>query len=188
MGRAELEQCEGKHAPDRLVADFAGSGPARAGRHRSADEGGEATGIHRAVGPSPVGVLFMVPFVLTALVFMVYPIVEAVRMAFYSYNPLRPDLTAASSASNFAYIFDDPLFWTSFWQADGLDGLLDRLSDRFGVAIALLASPGAAGYHHLPRPAAVPVHRADGRDRPHLALDLQSGDRRGELRAAGAAA
>ena len=41
-----------------------------------------------------VGVLFMVPFVLTALFFMVYPIVEAVRMAFFSYNPLRPDLSA----------------------------------------------------------------------------------------------
>ena len=52
-----------------------------------------------------------------ALVFMVYPIIEAVRLAFFSYNPLRPELSVFVGLDNFAYIFDDPLFWDSFRQA-----------------------------------------------------------------------
>jgi multiple sugar transport system permease protein len=99
-----------------------------------------------------VGVLFMVPFVLTALFFMVYPIVEAVRMAFFSYNPLRPDLSAFVGLSNFSYIFDDQLFWTSFWQATVWTGFSIVFQTLFGVAIALLlhqALPGIAIFRGL---------------------------------------
>jgi multiple sugar transport system permease protein len=31
---------------------------------------------------------------------MVYPIVEAIRMAFFSYNPLRPDLISYAGLAN----------------------------------------------------------------------------------------
>ena len=99
-----------------------------------------------------VGVLFMVPFALTALFFMVYPIVEAVRMAFFSYNPLRPDLSAFVGLSNFSYIFDDQLFWTSFWQATVWTGFSIVFQTLFGVAIALLlhqALPGIAIFRGL---------------------------------------
>jgi multiple sugar transport system permease protein len=99
-----------------------------------------------------VGVLFMVPFVLTALFFMVYPIVEAIRMAFFSYNPLRPDLSAFVGLSNFSYIFDDQLFWTSFWQATVWTGFSIVFQTLFGVAIALLlhqALPGIAIFRGL---------------------------------------
>jgi multiple sugar transport system permease protein len=94
----------------------------------------------------------MVPFVLTALFFMVYPIVEAVRMAFFSYNPLRPDLSAFVGLSNFSYIFDDQLFWTSFWQATVWTGFSIVFQTLFGVAIALLlhqALPGIAIFRGL---------------------------------------
>ncbi len=48
-----------------------------------------------------VGLLFIAPFVVTAVLFMVYPIVEAIRMAFFSYNPLRPDLIFYVGLANF---------------------------------------------------------------------------------------
>ena len=38
-----------------------------------------------------LGLLFIAPFVLAALVFMVYPVVESIRMAFYYIDPLNPD-------------------------------------------------------------------------------------------------
>jgi ABC-type sugar transport system permease subunit len=99
-----------------------------------------------------VGVLFMVPFVLTALFFMVYPIAEAVRMAFYSYNPLRPGITAFVGIDNFRFIFDDPLFWSSFQQATIWTAFSIVFQTIFGVAIALLlhqALPGIAVFRGL---------------------------------------
>ena len=131
-----------------------------------------------------VGLLFIAPFVTAALFFMVYPIAEAVRMAFYSYNPLRPDLSAFVGLANFEFIFGDPLFWDSFRQATVWTLPVDRVSDGVRRRHRPAAAPGAAGHRHIPRPAAVSLHRADGGDRAHLALDLQSRDRRGELRAA----
>lgn len=85
-----------------------------------------------------VGLLFIAPFVITALFFMVYPIAEAIRMAFYSYNPLRPDLSAFVGFANFAFILEDPLFWSSFWQATVWTSLSILFQTVLGVGIALL--------------------------------------------------
>jgi multiple sugar transport system permease protein len=85
-----------------------------------------------------VGLLFIVPFVVTALLFMVYPIIEAIRLSFVSYNPLRPDLSAFVGLSNFAHIFNDPLFWSSFRQATIWTSLSILFQTVFGVGIALL--------------------------------------------------
>jgi multiple sugar transport system permease protein len=85
-----------------------------------------------------VGMLFIVPFVVTALFFMVYPIAEAIRLAFVSYNPLRPDLSVFVGLANFSYIFDDPLFWDSFRQATVWTLLSILFQTVFGVTIALL--------------------------------------------------
>ena len=85
-----------------------------------------------------VGLLFILPFVVTALLFMVYPIMEAIRLAFVSYNPLRPELSAFVGLANFAYIFEDPLFWDSFLQATIWTLLSILFQTVFGVGIALL--------------------------------------------------
>ena len=102
-----------------------------------------------------VGLLFIAPFVTAALFFMVYPIVEAVRMAFYSYNPLRPDLSAFVGLANFAFIFGDPLFWDFVSAGDRVDLPVDRVSDGVRRRHRPAAAPGAAGHRDLPRPAAV---------------------------------
>jgi ABC-type sugar transport system permease subunit len=85
-----------------------------------------------------VGILFIVPFLVTALFFMVYPIAEAIRLAFVSYNPLRPDLSAYVGLDNFYFIFNDPLFWDSFRQATIWTLLSILFQTMFGVGIALL--------------------------------------------------
>ena len=99
-----------------------------------------------------VGLLFIAPFVTAALFFMVYPIVEAVRMAFYSYNPLRPELTTFVGFDNFVFIFNDPLFWNSFRQATIWTFLSIVFQTAFGVAIAMLLHrtlPGMAVFRGL---------------------------------------
>ncbi len=85
-----------------------------------------------------VGLLFIAPFVVTAIVFMVYPVVEAIRMAFYSYNPLRPDLSAFVGIANFEFLFSDPLFWDSLWQATVWTLLSILFQTILGVGIAML--------------------------------------------------
>ena len=99
-----------------------------------------------------VGLLFIAPFLAAAIFFVVYPVVEAIRMAFYSYNPLRPDLSSFVGLSNFEFIFRDPLFWDSFRQATVWTLLSIVFQTAFGVAIALLlhqALPGIAVFRGL---------------------------------------
>jgi ABC-type sugar transport system permease subunit len=91
-----------------------------------------------------VGLLFMLPFLVTAAAFMVWPVLEAVRLAFYSYNPLRPDDLRWVGIENFERILDDPLFWESFRQALVWTGWSILLQTVLGVGLALLL--------HLPLP------------------------------------
>ena len=99
-----------------------------------------------------VGLLFIAPFLTAAVFFMVYPVVEAIRMAFYSYNPLRPELSTFVGLRNFEFIFADPLFWDSFWQATVWTLLSIVFQTVLGVAMALLLHqtlPGIAVFRGL---------------------------------------
>jgi ABC-type sugar transport system permease subunit len=99
-----------------------------------------------------VGILFMLPFILTAGAFMVWPVAEAVRLAFYAYNPLRPDELRWVGLDNFTQIFDDPLFWESFWQALVWTAWSIFLQTVLGVGMALLlhtSLPGIAVFRGL---------------------------------------
>jgi multiple sugar transport system permease protein len=99
-----------------------------------------------------VGVLFMLPFLLTAAAFMVWPVAEAVRLAFFYYNPLRPDELRWVGIENFERIFDDPLFWESFSQALVWTGWSILLQTVLGVGLALLlhaSLPGIALFRGL---------------------------------------
>ena len=99
-----------------------------------------------------VGILFMLPFIITAAAFMVWPVIEAVRMAFYAYNPLRPDDIHWVGLENFARIFDDPLFWESFRQALVWTGWSIFFQTVLGVGLAMLLNmtlPGMAIFRGL---------------------------------------
>jgi multiple sugar transport system permease protein len=85
-----------------------------------------------------VGVLFILPFVATALVFMVFPVVEAVRMAFYYIDPLNPSAQRFAGLDNFRTLFADALFWKSFRNAAVWTGTSIVLQTVLGVALALL--------------------------------------------------
>lgn len=85
-----------------------------------------------------IGILFILPFVVTAVLFMIYPIIEAIRMAFYYRNPLRPSETVFAGLDNFKYIFKDPLFWSSFYQATIWTLASIFFQTIIGVTLALL--------------------------------------------------
>jgi ABC-type sugar transport system permease subunit len=99
-----------------------------------------------------VGILFMLPFLVTGALFMVWPVAEAVRLAFYAYNPLRPDDIYWVGLENFERIFDDPLFWESFRQALVWTGWSILFQTLLGVGMALLLNmtlPGMAVFRGL---------------------------------------
>lgn len=99
-----------------------------------------------------VGILFMLPFLITAGAFMVWPVIEAVRMAFMAYNPLRPDDIRFVGLANFERIFNDPLFYESFWQALVWTGWSIVLQTLLGVGLALLLHvplPGISAFRGL---------------------------------------
>jgi ABC-type sugar transport system permease subunit len=105
-----------------------------------------------ALSEMQVGILFMLPFIVTAGAFMIWPVIEAVRMAFLAYNPLRPDDVRFVGLRNFEVIFNDPLFYESFWQALVWTGWSIVLQTVFGVGLALLLHtqlPGIAVFRGL---------------------------------------
>ena len=98
-----------------------------------------------AQGPRParlsdrqIGILFVVPFLVTSVVFMGYPVAQAIRMAFYSINPLRPGQNTFVGLDNFYFLFDDALFWQSFYQATVWTLSSIFLQTVMGVSLALL--------------------------------------------------
>jgi ABC-type sugar transport system permease subunit len=91
-----------------------------------------------------VGILFLVPFVAVAAVFVVYPAAEAVRLAFYSRLPFRPVLTFVG-LDNFRYLVEDPTFWAAARQAVVWTVTSTVLQTVFGVGIALLLSQALRG-------------------------------------------
>jgi ABC-type sugar transport system permease subunit len=85
-----------------------------------------------------LGVLFILPFVLAGSIFMLYPVVEAVRMSFYYINPLMPDGNRFAGLENFEFIFQDRLFWMSFYNAIYWTFFSVLLQAIFGVGLALI--------------------------------------------------
>jgi len=85
-----------------------------------------------------IGIFFVLPFAAAALVFMVYPVADAVRLAFYDHNPLRPEASTFVGLDNFRVIFEDPLFWQSLRQAAVWTSCSILLQTIIGVALALL--------------------------------------------------
>ena len=85
-----------------------------------------------------VGILFIAPFLITAVLFIAYPLFQAMRMAFYYINPLRPDTWNFVGLDNFHAIFSDPLFWDSFFQATVWTSFSILFQTILGVGLALL--------------------------------------------------
>jgi ABC-type sugar transport system permease subunit len=105
---------------------------------RAREATGMATGVDWRKADRRIGILFIAPFAVAALVFMVYPVAEAVRLAFYHYSPLNPQGASFAGLDNFRALAADPLFWQSFRQAAVWTFASIVLQTAIGVALALL--------------------------------------------------
>jgi ABC-type sugar transport system permease subunit len=98
----------------------------------------------RSLSDRQVGVLFLLPFAAVSLAFVVYPALEAVRLAFHAKAPFRPTLTWVG-LDNFRYLAADPVFWAAAWQAVVWTVASIALQTVIGVALALLLNRAVAG-------------------------------------------
>ncbi|HEY9461873.1 MAG TPA: sugar ABC transporter permease, partial [Vicinamibacterales bacterium] len=88
--------------------------------------------------------LFLLPFAVLSLGFVVYPALDAIRLAFHSKLPFRNSFTFVG-LDNFRYLRDDPVFWAAAWQSCVWTGASIVLQTVFGVAIALLLHQAVRG-------------------------------------------
>jgi len=80
----------------------------------------------------------MLPLLVSVALFLVWPIVEAIRLSFVRYNPLRPDDQPFVWFDNYLFVLEDPLFWESFRQALVWTGISALAQAVIGVGLALL--------------------------------------------------
>jgi len=98
----------------------------------------------RSLTDRQVAVLFLVPFALVSLVFVIYPALEAVRLAFHTKLPFRQTFTWVG-LDNFRYVLADSVFWAAAQQAVVWTGASIALQTALGVALALLLNEAVRG-------------------------------------------
>ncbi|MGH7279417.1 MAG: carbohydrate ABC transporter permease [Candidatus Rokuibacteriota bacterium] len=91
-----------------------------------------------------LGVLFLVPFAVVSLAFVIYPAAESIRLAFHSKLPFRNEFTFVG-LDNFRYVVADAVFWAAARQAVVWTVASTVLQAVFGVAIALLLNQAVRG-------------------------------------------
>jgi len=100
---------------------------------------------HWRVKDNRIGILFILPFVLAGIVFMLYPVADAIRMSLFYVNPLMPDGNRFSGIDNFLFIFSDRLFWSSFYNAVYWTFFSVVLQTIFGVGLGLMLHRALVG-------------------------------------------
>ena len=98
----------------------------------------------RGITDRQLGALFLAPFAAVAVVFVVYPAAESVRLAFYSKLPFRASFTFAG-LDNFRFVLEDPVFWAAARQAVVWTLASTALQTILGVAIAILLNQAVRG-------------------------------------------
>ena len=91
-----------------------------------------------------LGILFLLPFAVVSCLFVIYPALEAVRLAFYEKLPFQRTLTFVG-LDNFRYVFADPVFWAALRQTVLWTLASIVLQTVFGVGIALLLNQTLRG-------------------------------------------
>ncbi len=93
-----------------------------------------------------LGILFLLPFALVSVAFVIYPALDAVWLAFHSKHPFRNTFTFVG-LDNFRYVLGDPVFWQAARQAIVWTVTFTSIALQtvLGVALALLLHQAVRG-------------------------------------------
>lgn len=101
------------------------------------------------LGRSPLTlVLLFAPGLLVTLAFMIYPVVNGIRLSLTNASPLRP-MERFVGLSNYEYLLTDPLFYEIVGNTFIIVGAAVFLSLVAGFALALLLNEGLPGTRYF---------------------------------------
>ena len=61
------------------------------------------------------GYLFVLPFLVVYVLFLVFPVLLGLRMSFFNWSLVRTGAAEFLGLSNYRELFSDPNFWSSLW-------------------------------------------------------------------------
>lgn len=94
---------------------------------------------------SPLALIILfAPGLLVTLIFMIYPVVNGVRLSFTNATPLR-GTQHYIGLSNYTFLLEDPVFWEIIGNTFLIVGLAVAISMVVGFALALALNEGLRG-------------------------------------------
>lgn len=100
------------------------------------DVGG--TGLRRRRRHSPAPWLFLTPGMLIFTVFLVYPMLQAIRMSFYDWNIMPGAISKFTGLANYSRAMHDPTFWRGLANSGFYMALTVPPQIVLGLAVAML--------------------------------------------------
>jgi multiple sugar transport system permease protein len=82
--------------------------------------------------------LFLAPFMVVYIIFIIYPVIQAAYMSFFKWDLLAPHLNKFIGLRNYTSMFSDSIFWTSFSNTLEFVLLSTPLIVGVGLLLALL--------------------------------------------------
>jgi multiple sugar transport system permease protein len=87
-----------------------------------------------------VGYLFLLPFLLFYVAFLVWPVLLGLRMSFFNWSLVETGAREFLGLENYRELFSDPDFWSSLWHSIYFTLLVVPLLVVISLGLALLAN------------------------------------------------
>jgi multiple sugar transport system permease protein len=92
-----------------------------------------------------VGYLFVLPFLLFYIAFLVWPVLLGLRMSFFNWSLVETGAREFLGLANYRELFSDPDFWSSLWHSVYFTVLVVPLLVVISLGLALLANRAIPG-------------------------------------------
>jgi multiple sugar transport system permease protein len=92
-----------------------------------------------------VGYLFVLPFLLFYIAFLVWPVLLGLRMSFFNWSLVETGAREFLGLANYRELFSDPDFWSSLWHSIYFTVLVVPLLVVISLGLALLANRAIPG-------------------------------------------
>src|SRR5688500_8647917 len=93
---------------------------------------------------SRIGYLFVAPALVHLLIFALFPLIFTLYISFFRWNLITEDKEFLG-LGNYAYSFEDSLFWNAMWNSVKFAALSVPLGMLIGLGVALLVNQRLRG-------------------------------------------
>ncbi len=133
--------------------------------------------VQRRRGQGREALLFLAPFLILYLLFVIGPLIYALIMSFFDSSLVQPGLGSFAGIGNYVEALTSDAFWSSLWHTICFTHPHHATAGGFGVRARPARRPRGARTMVLPVRLLRPVRAAVGRHGADLDLDLHTCDR-----------